>query len=125
MDLATRQQQWHTATDRMSIVKARFFGLILVSLVMVSCSPSRSEQTEEKPTAARLYEMNCAVCHGADGKLGNSGAYDLTQSTSSDREVRKIILEGKNAMPPFLELVAEPEQLDSLLVHLKRLKKNK
>jgi len=46
-----------------------------------------------------LYEKNCVLCHGNDGKLGASGAKDLSASTMGVTEMKEIILHGKGLMP--------------------------
>ena len=45
-----------------------------------------------------LYQANCALCHGADGKLGVSGAKDLTASVLDLAGIKEIIVHGKGAM---------------------------
>jgi uncharacterized membrane protein SirB2 len=47
-----------------------------------------------------LYEMNCSLCHGADGKLGAVGAKDLHLSTLDVAGIREVILNGKGNMQP-------------------------
>ncbi len=46
-----------------------------------------------------LYEANCKLCHGTDGKLGMAGAKDLTASIMDVAALKEIILHGKGAMP--------------------------
>lgn len=46
-----------------------------------------------------LYEANCNVCHGADGKLGMAGAKDLSASALDLAAMKEVILHGKGAMP--------------------------
>jgi mono/diheme cytochrome c family protein len=46
-----------------------------------------------------LYEVNCASCHGGDGKLGMSGAKDLSVSTLDTNGMKEIIIHGKGVMP--------------------------
>ncbi len=46
-----------------------------------------------------LYEANCKLCHGDNGKLGMAGAKDLSASTMSTAEMKEIILKGKGTMP--------------------------
>lgn len=48
---------------------------------------------------ASLYKANCVVCHGNDGKLGLSGAKDLSISTLGVAEMKELILHGKGLMP--------------------------
>ncbi|MFL5729277.1 MAG: SirB2 family protein [Cytophagaceae bacterium] len=51
--------------------------------------------------AELIYTQNCANCHGADGKLGLSGAKDLSQSTLNTSEKESVIANGKGIMPKF------------------------
>jgi mono/diheme cytochrome c family protein len=47
-----------------------------------------------------LYNANCASCHGADGKLGASGAMDISTSQLDVQGMKDIILHGRNLMQP-------------------------
>ncbi len=47
-----------------------------------------------------LYEAKCMVCHGSDGKLGISGAADLSASVLDVAGIKEVILHGKNMMQP-------------------------
>lgn len=58
---------------------------------------------------AALFAKNCQVCHGADGKLGKSGAKDLSASTKTRDESRNLIENGKNGMPGFARYLTEDE----------------
>ena len=46
-----------------------------------------------------LYEANCKLCHGDDGKLGAAGAKDLTATIMDVTAIKEIIVNGKGAMP--------------------------
>jgi len=46
-----------------------------------------------------LYEANCKLCHGADGKLGASGAKDISTTEMDVAAIKEIILKGKGLMP--------------------------
>lgn len=45
-----------------------------------------------------LYTDNCALCHGADGKLGMTGAKDLSVTQMQKDSIQLVILNGKGAM---------------------------
>jgi uncharacterized membrane protein SirB2 len=48
-----------------------------------------------------LYEINCVLCHGSDGKLGKVGAKDLNASTLDVAGIKDVILNGKGNMQPL------------------------
>lgn len=47
-----------------------------------------------------LYEANCKLCHGSDGKAGMAGAKDISITTMDIAAIKEIILKGKSSMPP-------------------------
>lgn len=101
---------------------------ILITLLFSSCQDAPSSHTkaaEETPAqkGASLYSMHCAQCHGEDGRLGSSGAKDLSKSLLTDAEIRLMILNGKNAMPPMKALLETAENIDLVVSHVKRLRK--
>jgi uncharacterized membrane protein SirB2 len=51
-----------------------------------------------------LYTLECYKCHGTDGKLGLSGAKDLSTSALSQEECITIITNGKGAMPIYKDI---------------------
>jgi mono/diheme cytochrome c family protein len=95
---------------------------------LVSCSSNQTqkdilpaETPQEK--GASLFLIHCASCHGEDGKLGASGAKDLTSSKLSDKEITNIINNGKNAMPPMNVLLENKENIGLVIKHVKSLRK--
>ena len=96
-------------------------------LLLVSCSSS-GDNVKPGPTdtpevvGENLFIMHCAVCHGDDGKLGASGAKDLSSSTLNDSAILKILKEGKNAMPPMNDLLVNNENIQLVLAHTKKLR---
>jgi mono/diheme cytochrome c family protein len=94
---------------------------------VVSCSSSGDKVIPEPPdppevVGENLFIMHCAVCHGEDGKLGASGAKDLSISNLSDAATLKIIKEGKNAMPPMKALLGNNKNISLVLEHIKKLR---
>lgn len=72
--------------------------------------PKGAEETSLASTDGKtLYENNCVLCHGADGKLGLSGAKDLSASAMDMGEITEIILKGKGNMAPVR---VNPEQAE-------------
>jgi mono/diheme cytochrome c family protein len=108
------------------VLRIYFFSIILIGLVSCSNNESKAdvlppETPEEK--GASLFIVHCAACHGEDGKLGASGAKDLTMSKLSDEEIEKIIVNGKNAMPPMKVLLENKENINLVIEHVKSLRK--
>lgn len=111
---------------------SRKLVLIFSSFLIFSCS-SNNEVTTEKKTeenkplskaeSVNLFNSNCATCHGADGKLGLSGAKDLSKSNLSDEVIKQMVLNGKNAMPSFEGMIKEGNQLNAIVEHVKSLRK--
>lgn len=108
------------------VLRTYFFFALLFGLISCSNNPSQNdvlppETPEEK--GASLFVMHCASCHGEDGKLGASGAKDLTMSKLSDQEIETILVNGKNAMPPMSVLLENKENLSLVIKHVKSLRK--
>jgi len=47
-----------------------------------------------------LYEANCNMCHGGDGKLGISGAKDISTTSLDVAGIKNVILNGQKMMQP-------------------------
>jgi cytochrome c6 len=97
-------------------------------LLFFSCqtgSENTKEVTQQTPAeqGASLYTMHCAQCHGEDGKLGSSGAKDLSISKLSDQKILYIIKNGKGAMPPMKALLETDTNIQLVLSHIKALRK--
>jgi mono/diheme cytochrome c family protein len=54
-----------------------------------------------------LYKANCVVCHGTDGKLGLSGAKNLSLSILDVAAIKEMIIHGKGAMPAATQVNEE------------------
>ncbi|MCE3225499.1 MAG: cytochrome c, mono- and diheme variant family [Bacteroidetes bacterium] len=61
---------------------------------------AKDDAVADSTTPKGLYEKNCKLCHGDDGKLGAAGAKDLTATTLDVNAIKDIILHGKNSMAP-------------------------
>lgn len=87
-------------------------GLLL--LCFASCGSNDSKKTDgaKQPSAGEsVYDAQCARCHGSNGKLGLSGAKDLTVTTLSPDEMVPVISDGSNGgmMPAFKENLSTEE----------------
>ncbi len=79
-----------------------------------------STATSSLEAGKMIYNKTCITCHGADGKLLNSGAKDLTLTQLSAEEQKELIRHGKNAMPAYKKLT--DEQVDAVVEYVKLLK---
>ncbi|MCB0761859.1 MAG: cytochrome c [Flavobacteriales bacterium] len=89
-------------------------GAALLLLGVASCSePAHSPGIESvsytEDQLATMYTTMCAICHGADGKLGNAGATDLASSTLDLQARIAVITYGKGQMTPFNGRLTEQE----------------
>jgi mono/diheme cytochrome c family protein len=110
------------------VLKSLFYILIVAGLT--SCGTDSSSKNNdalpiETPAekGASLYTVNCASCHGEDGKMGASGAKDLSESRLSDKQIKKILQKGKNAMPPMSAILENEENMEFVIQHIKMLRK--
>ncbi len=69
----------------------------------------------------KVFESNCIGCHGSDGKLGLSGAKDLTLSQLSFDEQLEVVRKGKNTMMAYEKLLNE-EQIQAVTEFVHSLK---
>jgi len=68
-----------------------------------------------------LFEAQCIICHGSDGKASYSGAKDLTLSKKTEGEIIETITNGKNTMPKMKDIYNEQE-LKALAQYVKSLR---
>lgn len=108
-------------------------GLALMAMILIIYAYGVSETKEplmKKETAPvaegpadgkSIYDLKCMNCHGTDGKLGLSGAKDLTTSALTHDEKKDIILNGKNAMMGFKDQLSD-EQVEAVIGYISELK---
>jgi len=58
----------------------------------------QSVTVDGKFDGKQIYNDNCAICHGADGKLGMTGASDLSVTQLDTIALTGIILNGRGSM---------------------------
>lgn len=83
----------------------------------------KTEQLDKtSQTGEQLYTTHCISCHGVDGKLGASGASDLSKSRLSAKQVRTILSIGRNGMPAMKLLLDTDENMDSVINYVIQLR---
>ena len=75
-----------------------------------------STVSDPMATGKLVYQNSCINCHGADGKLGGSGANDLSVTVLAIDQQKEIIKNGKSAMPGNKELT--DEQVNAVVTYI-------
>lgn len=89
--------------------------------IMEVITEPTNEQYNITVHGSALYNAQCVVCHGVDGKANFSGAKDLTLTTKSTDEIIETIKSGKNTMPKMASIYNEQE-LKALASYVNALK---
>lgn len=84
--------------------------------------PNTNSATAGAMDGKSLFEARCSACHGADGKAGIMGAFDLTTSTVSHEGMVAIIKNGRNAMKAFANEMTS-EEIEAVASYAESLKK--
>jgi cytochrome c6 len=79
------------------------------------------DATTNNPDGQLVFRKNCAICHGADGKLGLNGAKDLSVSTIPLTERIDLITNGRKLMTPF-KAILSPEEIKAVAEYTLSLK---
>jgi len=105
--------------------------IALMALLVVAIPHSAAAQAGKGGDGQKLYDQNCAKCHGADGS-GNTtvgkavGAKDLRSPEAkklTDTQISAQISQGKGNMPPFSGTL-DSAKINSLIPIIRELSKN-
>lgn len=100
---------------------------ISIALLILACGNTTSTEdtmATDKSPGQSVFNMNCSLCHGRDGKLGLNGAKDLTASTLTKAEMVAIVRSGKGAMMPYKDVLTAKE-IEAVVEHVRTLGKAK
>lgn len=89
-----------------------FFLIVSFSLAFKSKDSTAGSKTLAI-NGKEIFEEKCSLCHGNDGKLGMSGAKDLSASALNHAGIVDIISNGKNAMASY-KTVLSAEQIEAV-----------
>lgn len=112
------------------IRKCKVCAIVLVPLFLFTMAHPAAAQTDKDADSSKLFETNCAKCHGPDGS-GNTaigkavGAKDLRSVEAqklTDAQIHDQIDQGKGNMPPFGGTLNKA-QIDSLIPYVRQLSK--
>lgn len=100
--------------------------------LLVACGSDNASQDQQAESvsnepmtveeARTVYTLNCASCHGPDGKLKGSNAADLSVSTMNPKQVEHTIRNGNDkGMMPYKEILTKRE-IDGLVEFVQTLR---
>lgn len=81
-------------------------------------SNSEDSSVDLNDDVRKLFKTRCSLCHGEDGAAGLMGAKNLAESDLKDKQLKKIIKEGKGQMPPNADLT--DKQIEALADYVKQ-----
>ena len=88
------------------------YVILVSSLVLVcmgSCTSSGLSEGNQRDDVIKIYNTNCGICHGKDGRKGLAGAKFLPESELNLKERISIITNGKGQMMPYKNILSEKE----------------
>ncbi|HHM21128.1 MAG TPA: cytochrome c [Bacteroidetes bacterium] len=101
-----------------------------ISFLFLACSGGEKSAPARQPKAQpvkkevdgeKIYKTYCVTCHGIQGDMGASGAFNLTTSTLSLEERIEVITKGRNLMTPFEGLLSE-EKIKAVAEYIETLR---
>lgn len=110
-----------------------FLSIVILLSVLNACNGGDKEPQDEqkKPKSKeekklamgkKVYRMNCVSCHGPRGKQGTSGAYDLSSTKLSGKQITDVVTNGRKAMMPYKK-VLDPSEIDAVVAYIQTLQK--
>ncbi|HET9099821.1 MAG TPA: cytochrome c [Acidobacteriaceae bacterium] len=100
----------------------------LLCLAAIVCLLHSAARAQDK--GVTLFQANCLMCHGADGKgstptgqaLKAANLHSPAVVKMSNKQLVNVISNGKNAMPGFGSRLT-PHQIESLVSYIRTLQK--
>lgn len=105
-------------------MKKVLLSALTIALIFLACGggdpASAPPGVGSGSKGSKLFNMHCTLCHGKDGKLGVSGAKDLSVSTLSADEMAALVSNGKGAMSPYKNVLTKAE-IQAVVEHVRTL----
>ncbi|MCD6068414.1 MAG: c-type cytochrome [Bacteroidetes bacterium] len=92
------------------------FGLAEIAAKQTAKISKEAVAEDGTIKGAVLYQDNCVLCHGDNGKLGMSGAADISKTQMSQDSIRQVVLNGKGMMAKIQGLT--PEQAAAIAAYV-------
>lgn len=94
------------------------FFLIVVSFGLAhKAKDAKAGEKTIALTGKEIFEQKCTLCHGADGKLGQAGAKDLSVTQLPHAGIVEIVTNGKNTMAAYKEALSA-EQIEAVASYI-------
>ena len=94
------------------------FFLIVVSFgIAQKVKKEKAGGKLETISGKQIYEEKCTLCHGGDGKMGLSGAKDLSVTQLDHVGIVTIVTEGKNTMASYKSTLTK-EQIEAVASYI-------
>ncbi len=94
------------------------------ALLLLSCGGGNTgtAPATEPPRSIgeMIFDTHCTLCHGSDGRLGISGAKDLTTSPLARNEMIAVVTHGRGTMMPYKNIL-KPEEIEAVVDHVRTL----
>ena len=97
------------------------YSFLVLGISLLFSFTGENESASATPNGKLLFEKNCAICHGKDGKLGQGGAKDLSITSLSKDDMVRIVEYGKPGMTPFKGLLNDGE-IQAVVEYIEELK---
>jgi mono/diheme cytochrome c family protein len=94
-----------------------FFIVVSFSIAYKVKDGIKSEVTTTSLNGKEIFEKNCVLCHGNNGKLGLSGAKDLSVTQLSHAGIVEIITNGKTPMAAYKDALTA-EQIEAVASYI-------
>jgi cytochrome c6 len=125
MPLAINRKTIENPTPEGDFVKSMIRLLLSAAVV---CLLSATANAQNK--GATLFQSNCQMCHGADGKGSTPTGQALKVANlhspeivkMSDADLANVISKGKKSMPAFGSRLTPP-QIEDLVAYIRTLQK--
>ena len=94
-----------------------FFFIVVSFSLAYKSKAAKAGETIVTVSGKEIFEEKCALCHGNDGKLGASGAKDLSVTQLPHEGVVEIITNGKNTMASYKSALTA-EQIEAVASYI-------
>ena len=100
----------------------RFSVFLILTSLLLACSPTPPVNADGSPDSERLYTIHCASCHKADGTGGIAGAKNLGETALNEKEMIEVVTHGRGDMMPF-EAILNPMEIEAVVTYISSFKK--